>query len=144
MVQGKHVCSAEGFFPKDLPTLRVLILLAVFWHGMETQGARSGFPGRGREGRGLGWPRKPYSPAHSLCSSQNGDETGTWPNNQFDTEMLQAMILASASGELCPSAWGVWGGPAAAGPQDWPSTCMASLDLSAALRGLLIPGQKPD
>ncbi|XP_070374182.1 protocadherin gamma-B2 isoform X21 [Equus asinus] len=29
--------------------------------------------------------------------SQNGDETGTWPNNQFDTEMLQAMILASAS-----------------------------------------------
>ncbi|XP_070090168.1 protocadherin gamma-B7 isoform X22 [Equus caballus] len=30
-------------------------------------------------------------------SSQNGDETGTWPNNQFDTEMLQAMILASAS-----------------------------------------------
>nr|XP_020137857.1 protocadherin gamma-B2 isoform X20 [Microcebus murinus] len=29
--------------------------------------------------------------------SQNGDDTGTWPNNQFDTEMLQAMILASAS-----------------------------------------------
>ncbi|XP_049983959.1 protocadherin gamma-B4 isoform X22 [Alexandromys fortis] len=29
--------------------------------------------------------------------SQNGDETGTWPNNQFETEMLQAMILASAS-----------------------------------------------
>ncbi|XP_032192281.1 protocadherin gamma-A7 isoform X13 [Mustela erminea] len=29
--------------------------------------------------------------------SQNGEETGTWPNNQFDTEMLQAMILASAS-----------------------------------------------
>uniref|UniRef100_A0A670IIJ8 Protocadherin gamma subfamily C, 3 n=2 Tax=Podarcis muralis TaxID=64176 RepID=A0A670IIJ8_PODMU len=29
--------------------------------------------------------------------SQNGDENGTWPNNQFDTEMLQAMILASAN-----------------------------------------------
>ncbi|XP_043837809.1 protocadherin gamma-A10 isoform X21 [Dromiciops gliroides] len=29
--------------------------------------------------------------------SQNGDEGGTWPNNQFDTEMLQAMILASAN-----------------------------------------------
>uniref|UniRef100_A0A8C9DS04 Protocadherin gamma subfamily C, 5 n=1 Tax=Prolemur simus TaxID=1328070 RepID=A0A8C9DS04_PROSS len=29
--------------------------------------------------------------------SQNVDDTGTWPNNQFDTEMLQAMILASAS-----------------------------------------------
>ncbi|XP_032951859.1 protocadherin gamma-A4 isoform X9 [Rhinolophus ferrumequinum] len=33
----------------------------------------------------------------STSGSQNGDETGTWPNNQFDTEMLQAMILASAS-----------------------------------------------
>ncbi|XP_060630218.2 protocadherin gamma-B1-like isoform X44 [Anolis sagrei] len=29
--------------------------------------------------------------------SQNGEENGTWPNNQFDTEMLQAMILASAN-----------------------------------------------
>ncbi|XP_074866168.1 protocadherin gamma-B5-like [Carettochelys insculpta] len=29
--------------------------------------------------------------------SQNGEEGGTWPNNQFDTEMLQAMILASAN-----------------------------------------------
>uniref|UniRef100_A0A8D0HG22 Cadherin C-terminal catenin-binding domain-containing protein n=1 Tax=Sphenodon punctatus TaxID=8508 RepID=A0A8D0HG22_SPHPU len=29
--------------------------------------------------------------------SQNGDEAGGWPNNQFDTEMLQAMILASAN-----------------------------------------------
>ncbi|EDL76374.1 rCG49295, isoform CRA_j [Rattus norvegicus] len=34
---------------------------------------------------------------YSYNISQNGDETGTWPNNQFDTEMLQAMILASAS-----------------------------------------------
>ncbi|XP_027714404.1 protocadherin gamma-B6-like, partial [Vombatus ursinus] len=33
----------------------------------------------------------------SPYSSQNGDEGGTWPNNQFDTEMLQAMILASAN-----------------------------------------------
>lgn len=31
-------------------------------------------------------------------SSQNGEEGGAWPNNQFDTEMLQAMILASANG----------------------------------------------
>ncbi|XP_038268539.1 protocadherin gamma-B5-like isoform X17 [Dermochelys coriacea] len=30
-------------------------------------------------------------------SSQNGEEGGAWPNNQFDTEMLQAMILASAN-----------------------------------------------
>uniref|UniRef100_UPI001658E0CF protocadherin gamma-A6-like n=1 Tax=Halichoerus grypus TaxID=9711 RepID=UPI001658E0CF len=76
----------------------VPILRAIFLHGTETQGARSGFPGRGQEGRGLGWPRRLYSPPpHSLRSSQNGDETGTWPNNQFDTEMLQAMILASAS-----------------------------------------------
>ncbi|XP_037763065.1 protocadherin gamma-A10 isoform X15 [Chelonia mydas] len=29
--------------------------------------------------------------------SQNGEEGGAWPNNQFDTEMLQAMILASAN-----------------------------------------------
>ncbi|XP_041326329.1 protocadherin gamma-B5-like isoform X1 [Pyrgilauda ruficollis] len=29
--------------------------------------------------------------------SQNGEEAGAWPNNQFDTEMLQAMILASAN-----------------------------------------------
>lgn len=32
-------------------------------------------------------------------SSQNGEEGGAWPNNQFDTEMLQAMILASANGQ---------------------------------------------
>ncbi|XP_062443772.1 protocadherin gamma-C5-like isoform X6 [Rhea pennata] len=31
--------------------------------------------------------------------SQNGEEGGAWPNNQFDTEMLQAMILASANAE---------------------------------------------
>lgn len=37
-----------------------------------------------------------------LLRSQNGDENGTWPNNQFDTEMLQAMILASANGQLFP------------------------------------------
>ncbi|XP_064244262.1 protocadherin gamma-B5-like isoform X1 [Passer domesticus] len=30
--------------------------------------------------------------------SQNGEEAGAWPNNQFDTEVLQAMILASANG----------------------------------------------
>uniref|UniRef100_G1KXI0 Cadherin domain-containing protein n=1 Tax=Anolis carolinensis TaxID=28377 RepID=G1KXI0_ANOCA len=29
--------------------------------------------------------------------SQKGEENGTGPNNQFDTEMLQAMILASAN-----------------------------------------------
>ncbi|NXK68396.1 PCDGM protein, partial [Sylvietta virens] len=29
--------------------------------------------------------------------SQNGEEAGAWPNNQFDTEVLQAMILASAN-----------------------------------------------
>ncbi|XP_061209950.1 protocadherin gamma-A2-like isoform X14 [Neopsephotus bourkii] len=29
--------------------------------------------------------------------SQNGEEGGAWPNNQFDTEVLQAMILASAN-----------------------------------------------
>ncbi|XP_071615218.1 protocadherin gamma-B5-like isoform X3 [Heliangelus exortis] len=29
--------------------------------------------------------------------SQNGEEGGAWPNNHFDTEMLQAMILASAN-----------------------------------------------
>uniref|UniRef100_A0A7M4E2M7 Protocadherin gamma subfamily C, 3 n=2 Tax=Crocodylus porosus TaxID=8502 RepID=A0A7M4E2M7_CROPO len=29
--------------------------------------------------------------------SQNGEEGGAWPNNQFDTEMLQAMIMASAN-----------------------------------------------
>ncbi|XP_064017518.1 protocadherin gamma-B5-like isoform X15 [Pogoniulus pusillus] len=29
--------------------------------------------------------------------SQNAEEAGAWPNNQFDTEMLQAMILASAN-----------------------------------------------
>ncbi|KAM7042535.1 uncharacterized protein M8220_007706 [Acridotheres tristis] len=29
--------------------------------------------------------------------SQNGEEAGAWPSNQFDTEMLQAMILASAN-----------------------------------------------
>ncbi|OXB77377.1 UNVERIFIED_CONTAM: hypothetical protein H355_012084 [Colinus virginianus] len=29
--------------------------------------------------------------------SQNGEEGGAWPSNQFDTEMLQAMILASAN-----------------------------------------------
>ncbi|TFJ99376.1 syntaxin-4 [Platysternon megacephalum] len=32
--------------------------------------------------------------------SQNGEEGGAWPNNQFDTEMLQAMILASANGQF--------------------------------------------
>ncbi|NXW64183.1 PCDGM protein, partial [Eurystomus gularis] len=32
-----------------------------------------------------------------MSGSQNGEEGGAWPNNQFDTEMLQAMILASAN-----------------------------------------------
>ncbi|XP_078248604.1 protocadherin gamma-C5-like isoform X10 [Pogona vitticeps] len=36
--------------------------------------------------------------------SQNGDENGTWPNNQFDTEMLQAMILASANAAAAAAA----------------------------------------
>lgn len=46
-------------------------------------------------------------PSPCLPSSQNGDETGTWPNNQFDTEMLQAMILASASGKWRPLHGGI-------------------------------------
>lgn len=135
------------FSPKDLQTLHVLILWALFWcgTGTETQGARSGFPGKGQEGHGLCWSGRLSSPPHSLFrSSQNGDETGTWPNNQFDTEMLQAMILASASGELLSSACGVRGGPRAARPQDWPSICMAPVDCLAVLKGLLIPDKKPE
>ena len=53
----------------------------------------------------MGWLGRARSPAHSFRRSQNGDETGTWPNNQFDTEMLQAMILASASGKLRQHMW---------------------------------------
>lgn len=92
------------------------------------------------------------SPSHSLSSSQNGDETGTWPNNQFDTEMLQAMILASASGEWCGGGeeWdgvgggrpGVLGPPTAATPGGWLSTCTVSVDLSAGLRGPVAVGHK--
>ncbi|XP_066478946.1 protocadherin gamma-B1-like isoform X5 [Tiliqua scincoides] len=52
--------------------------------------------------------------------SQNGDENGTWPNNQFDTEMLQAMILASANEAAAaaaanPDGNSTLGGGAAAG-----------------------------
>ncbi|KAF7240455.1 Protocadherin gamma-C5, partial [Varanus komodoensis] len=52
--------------------------------------------------------------------SQNGDENGTWPNNQFDTEMLQAMILASANEAAAaaaanPDGGSTLGGGAAAG-----------------------------
>lgn len=61
----------------------------------------------GGAGVGLAW--EPVLMSHSLSSSQNGDETGTWPNNQFDTEMLQAMILASASGKCWDGRPGVLG-----------------------------------
>lgn len=77
------------------------------------------------------------SPSHFLPSSQNGDETGTWPNNQFDTEMLQAMILASASGKWCQCVW--WVGkcgalevtPTATMDGDWISSCVVFPGLAA-------------
>lgn len=37
----------------------------------------------------------------SLCRTQQPtEEPGVWPNNQFETERLQAMILASANGQF--------------------------------------------
>ncbi|KAM8971908.1 protocadherin gamma-B2-like [Pelodytes ibericus] len=36
-----------------------------------------------------------FSPYH--CCAQPTEEAGVWPNNQFETERLQAMILASAN-----------------------------------------------
>lgn len=103
-------------------------------------------PERGQKGHE---PGQPGDLVHipSLPSSQNGDETGTWPNNQFDTEMLQAMILASASGKLCQcECWdgrlGVLGAPhchQALGLAI--SLCGFSRSLTA-LRGPILPGHK--
>lgn len=62
--------------------------------------------GEDRRGMSLCRPGSLCSPSNFLPSSQNGDDTGTWPNNQFDTEMLQAMILASASGKWCQCVYG--------------------------------------
>lgn len=97
----------------------------------------------GRSWAGLG----DSSPSYSLSSSQNGDETGTWPNNQFDTEMLQAMILASASGKLCQHVcWDErvleFGGiPQPPCPKTGYQPASPP-DLSAGLRGLIILERK--
>ncbi|XP_074460233.1 protocadherin gamma-B5-like isoform X2 [Larus michahellis] len=71
----------------------------------------AGEPGSGtRSGKGPPSPRSSAQQAQpntdwrfsqtqrpGTSGSQNGEEGGAWPNNQFDTEMLQAMILASAN-----------------------------------------------
>ncbi|PKU34594.1 protocadherin gamma-a4 isoform x22 [Limosa lapponica baueri] len=50
-----------------------------------------------RELSEVGGPGATSQVSALTVGSQNGEEGGAWPNNQFDTEMLQAMILASAN-----------------------------------------------
>uniref|UniRef100_A0A674GT60 Protocadherin gamma-A4 n=1 Tax=Taeniopygia guttata TaxID=59729 RepID=A0A674GT60_TAEGU len=99
-----EVCLASESGQKDFTFLRpgVAALSANVLSADPGSGTRSGedLPSTGSSTQqaqpNTDW-RFSQTQRPGTSGSQNGEEAGAWPNNQFDTEMLQAMILASAN-----------------------------------------------
>ncbi|XP_074772138.1 protocadherin gamma-B5-like isoform X5 [Athene noctua] len=99
-----EVCLASESGQKDFTFLRqgaaaLPDRLLAGEQGSDTQsGKDSPSPGRSAQQAqpNTDW-RFSQTQRPGTSGSQNGEEGGAWPNNQFDTEMLQAMILASAN-----------------------------------------------
>ncbi|XP_049685689.1 protocadherin gamma-B5-like isoform X11 [Accipiter gentilis] len=95
---------AEGaWLPPPLPSLAAEELLGAEPCGKRspTSSAGAGEPPADAEAPQQAQPNTDWRFSQTqrpgTSGSQNGEEGGAWPNNQFDTEMLQAMILASAN-----------------------------------------------
>ncbi|XP_014817235.1 PREDICTED: protocadherin gamma-B5-like isoform X4 [Calidris pugnax] len=99
-----EVCLASESGQKDFTFLRpgTAVLSDRLLAGEQGSGTRSGkdppSPGSSAQQAqpNTDW-RFSQTQRPGTSGSQNGEEGGAWPNNQFDTEMLQAMILASAN-----------------------------------------------